>query len=111
VDRQELDRTLSELRAGTDDIRPSDVVSFSEPLRSALNFALRIGRISLTELAGRLEIGRDPASQIADFLVRRNLLHVSALSSESETYYETRLSALTRPLRRPPPDIWKKVDD
>ena len=111
MDRQALDRTLDELRARTDDIRPSDVVGFSEPLRSTLNFALRIGRISLTELVGMLEIEREPARQIAGFLVARNLLHVSAQSSESETYYETRLSAQTRPLRRPPPDIWKKVDD
>jgi hypothetical protein len=111
LDKQGLDRTLNELQARTDDIRPSDVVSFSEPLRSTLNFALRIGRISLTDLAGMLEIERDPARKIASFLVARKLLHVSANSSETETYYETRLSAQTRPLHRPPPDIWKKVDN
>jgi hypothetical protein len=111
VDKQGLDRTLDELRARTDDIRPSDVVSFSEPLRSTLNSALRIGRISLTDLAGMLEVERGPARKIAGFLVARNLLHISASSSESETYYETRLSAQTRPLHRPPTDIWKKVDD
>jgi hypothetical protein len=111
VDQRELQDTLDELRSRAEDIRPSDVVSFSEPLRSALNFAQRIGRISLTEMAGMLAIERRHARQIAQLLVARKLLHISPLSSPTETYYETRLSAMTRPLSRPAPDIWKKVDD
>lgn len=111
MDQQELQRLLDELRSRTEDIRPSDVVGFSEPLRSTLNFAQRIGRISLTEMADMLAIERRDARKIAHLLVARKLLHVSSPSSAQETYYETRLSAMTRPLSRPAPDIWKKVDD
>ena len=37
-----------------EDIRPSDIVLFSEPLRSALNFTIRAGRFSLTEFEEKL---------------------------------------------------------
>lgn len=111
MDQKEFQRLLDELRSHTDDIRPSDVVGFAEPLRSTLNFAQRVGRISLSEMAGMLAVGRGQARQIAGVLVARKLLHVSSLSSGQETYYETRLSAMTRPLNRPAPEIWKKVDD
>jgi len=35
---------------------------------------------------------------------------VSRFSNSEETYYESRISALSRPLSRPPSDIWKKID-
>jgi len=84
---------------------------YSEPLRSALNAAVRLGRISLTDLARQLELKREDAQQIADLLVTRNLFHVSAFSHDKEIFYETRMSSMTRPLGRPRPDIWKKIDD
>lgn len=101
---------LRQLEERKEDIRPSDVVLFSEPLRSALNFVIRLGRFSLTEFAEKLEFTRDEAKKIADLLVERNLFAVSRFSNAEETFYESRLSALTRPLSRPPSDIWKKID-
>jgi len=106
----DFERTLNELRERKEDIRPSDVVLFPEPLRSTLNFAIRIGRISLTDFASMMKIDISQARQLTDLLVERNLLHVSAFSSEKDTYYESRLSAMTRPLGRPINDIWKKLD-
>lgn len=101
---------IRELEAGTEDIRPSDVVSFSEPLRSALNFVVRLGRFSLTEFEEKLEFTREETKKIADILVKRNLFEVTRFSTAEETYYQARLSAQTRPLTRPPSDIWKKID-
>ena len=101
---------LKELEERKEDIRPSDVVLFSEPLRSALNFVIRLGRFSLTEFAEKLEFTREQAKALADILVERNLFAVSRFSNAEETYYESRLSAMTRPLSRPPADIWKKID-
>jgi hypothetical protein len=101
---------LKELEERKEDIRPSDVVLFSEPLRSALNFVIRLGRFSLTEFAEKLEFTREQTKQLADILVERNLFAVSRFSNAEETYYESRLSAMTRPLSRPPSDIWKKID-
>ena len=107
----EFERALQELKAGTEDIRPSDVVMFSEPLRSVLSSAVRQGHISLTELAEQLEFTREQALQVADILVVRNLLRLSSRSTNEEPYYETRVSSMTRPLTRSPSDIWKKLDD
>ncbi len=101
---------LRELEERKEDIRPSDVVLFSEPLRSALNFVIRLGRFSLTEFAEKLEFTKEETKQLADILVERNLFAVSRFSNAEETYYESRLSAMTRPLSRPPSDIWKKLD-
>jgi len=101
---------IKELQARTEDVRPSDVVLFSEPLRSALNFVIRLGRFSLTEFEEKLEFTREETKKIADILVRRNLFEVTRFSTAEETYYQSRLSAMTRPLSRPPSDIWKKID-
>lgn len=101
---------LKELVERTEDIRPSDVVLFSEPLRSALNYVIRLGRFSLTEFSEKLEFTRDETRKLADILVERNLFVLSRFSNAEETFYESRLSALTRPLSRPPSDIWKKID-
>ena len=111
MNQNQFESALQELKAGKEDIRPSDVVVYSEPLRSVLNSALRLGRISLTDLARQLELKREQAKQIADLLVTRNLFHVSTFSPENEIFYETRMSSMTRPLGRPRPDIWKKIDD
>lgn len=101
---------LRELEARKEDIRPSDVVLFSEPLRTALNAMIRLSRFSLSEFAEKLEFKREQAKKIADILVERNLFVVSRFSNAEEIFYESRLSAMTRPLSRPPPDIWKKID-
>ncbi len=102
--------TIKELEARTEDIRPSDIVLFSEPLRSALSFVIRLGRFSLTEFMEKLEFTREEAKKIADLLVERNLFAVSKFSNDEETFYESRISAMTRPPSHPPSGIWKKID-
>ena len=102
---------IKELEERRDDIRPSDVIMFSEPLRSALNTVIRLKRFSLTEFSENLPFSRDEVKRIADLLVKRNLFELSRFATEAEPYYEARLSAMTRPLKRPPSDIWKKIDD
>jgi hypothetical protein len=101
---------LKELELRVEDIRPSDIVLFSEPLRSALNFTVRAGRFSLTEFTEQLGFTREEAKKLADLLVERNLFEVNKYSNEKETYYESRISGATRPLKRPPSDVWKKIE-
>ncbi len=111
MNREQFERALQELKARNEDIRPSDVMVFSEPLRSVLNQAVRIGRISLGDFAEQLELEREQAKQLADILIARHLLQISGFSNDKEIFFETRLSAMTRPLARPRPDLWKKIDD
>lgn len=101
---------VSELRSSSEDIRPSDIVDFSEPLRSALNLAVRNGLMTLTELKNELQIGQEQAQEVAELLVERQLFKLSSISSKDDTYYETRLTAMTRPMKRPPLDLLKKLD-
>ncbi|GAB4399580.1 MAG: hypothetical protein OHK003_24060 [Anaerolineales bacterium] len=106
-----FETAIKELEARQEDIRPSDVVLFSEPLRSAVNFVIRLGRFSLTEFAEKLpEFSREEVKRVADLLIQRHLFDLSRFATEAEPYYEARLSAMTRPLTRPPSDIWKKID-
>ena len=110
MSQSQFETAIQELEASTEDVRPSDVYSFSEPLRSALNFVIRLGRFSLTEFVEKLEFTREETKQIADILVRRKLFELTRFSTPEEPYYQSRLSAQTRPLTRPPSDIWKKID-
>jgi hypothetical protein len=107
----DLECILRELRERKDDIRPSDVVLVPEPLRSTLNFAIRTGEVSLTDFANMMKLDMSQARQLTELLVARNLLHVSPFSTNKETIYETRLSAMTRSVGRPANDIWKKLDE
>lgn len=106
-----FEQVIKELEARKEDVRPSDIVLFSEPLRSAVNFVIRLGRFSLTEFTEKLpEFTHEEVKQIADLLITRHLFDLSPFATEAEPYYEARLSAMTRPLSRPPSDIWKKID-
>ena len=105
-----FETVLKELQTRTEDIRPTDVVLFSEPLRSALNYVIRLKRFSLSELAEKLEFTREQTRQIADVLVQRNLFVRSKFASEDDQFFESRVSALTRPMSRPPSELWKKID-
>ncbi|MCB0101332.1 MAG: hypothetical protein H6635_04755 [Anaerolineales bacterium] len=106
-----FEKAIRELESREEDVRPSDVVLFPEPLRSAVNFVIRLGRFSLTEFAEKLpDFTKQEVKQIADLLIQRHLFDLSRFATEAEPYYEARLSAMTRPLSRPPSDIWKKID-
>lgn len=102
---------LRELSARAGDIKPSDVILFSEPLRSALNFVIRLRRFPLQTFAEKLGVTREEARQIADLLAQRNLFHKQPSPADAdETFYEARLSAPARPVSKKPLDIWKKIE-
>lgn len=101
---------LNQIQAKQSDLMPSDVLGFSEPLRSALNAMIRLGRFSLTEFTEKLGFTREETKTIAEALVKRKLFEVASYSNEQETFYIAHLSGSTRPLTRPPSDIWKKID-
>ncbi|KXK13874.1 MAG: hypothetical protein UZ14_CFX002001434 [Chloroflexi bacterium OLB14] len=101
---------LQEIQSGQTDLMPSDVLAFSEPLRSAINAMVRLGRFSLTEFTEKLPFTREETKNIANALVKRKLFEVASYSTEEETYYLAHLSGSTRPLTKPPSDIWGKID-
>jgi hypothetical protein len=102
---------VRELSSRTEDIRPSDVVLFSEPLRSGLNFVIRLGRFTLTDFSEKLGLTRYQAKKIASILVERHLFVILPDPSRpDEIFYESRPSALSRPAARKSGDIWKKLD-
>ena len=111
MNKEQFERALKELKAGKDDIRPSDIVVFSEPLRSSLSQAIRIGRISFTDFSKLLGVEHEQAQQIISILVARHLFYISTFTSSTDAFYETRLSASTRPMQRLRSDFWKKIDD
>jgi hypothetical protein len=110
MNREQLDRALHELKKGKGDIRPDDVVTFSEPLASALNQAIRLGRFSFSVFAELLKADSGQAQQIMNILVQRHLFYLSAFTSSNDTFYETRLSASTQPLQRLRPKFSKDGD-
>jgi len=101
---------LKQIQSGQTDIMPSDILSFSEPLRSAVNAMVRLGRFSLTEFTEKLTFTRAETKIIADALVKRKLFEVASYSNEQETFYTAHLSGSTRPLKKPDLDLWKKID-
>ncbi|GAB4542654.1 MAG: hypothetical protein Fur002_13320 [Anaerolineales bacterium] len=102
---------LRELSASAAELRPSDIMFFSEPLRAALNFVIRLGVFSLNDFAQKLGAPRAQAQIIAEILVKRNLfIPQPERSTPEEPFYKARLSASARPANRPPNDIWKKLE-
>ncbi len=111
MNQEQFERALQELKSGREDIRPSDVTIFSEPLRSVLNQAVRAGRISFTDFSKLLELEHEQTEQIVSILVERHLFYLSPFASSSDAFYETRLSGSTRPMQRLSSNFWKKIDD
>ena len=103
-------RAMKEIQSGKSDLMPSDILAFSEPLRSAVNAVVRLGRFSLTELTERLTFTREETKSIADMLVSRKLFEIAKHSTKEETYYIAHLSGSTRPFTKPDLDLWKKID-
>jgi hypothetical protein len=87
-----FEQIIQELEISNQPIRLSDVVMFSEPLRSTLNFALETKRFNLTDLTEQLKFTRDESRRIAALLIERGFLDVQASPYEEEPEYETQLS-------------------
>ena len=96
----DFERTIRELQERKEDLRPSDAVLFPEPLRSTLNFAIRIGKISLTDFAKMMHLDISQARRLAELLMARKLFRFSPFSSNKEIFYEAGSATITRPLPR-----------
>ena len=94
----DFERTLRELQERKENLRPSDAVLFPKPLRSTLRFAIRIGKISLTDFAKMMELDISQARRLAELLEARKLFHASPFSNDKEIFYDAGLSLITRPL-------------
>lgn len=101
---------LNQIQSNKSDMMPSDILGFSEPLRSALNAMIRLGRFSLTEFTEKLGFTREETKKIAEALAQRKLFEIAKYSTAEETYYTAHLSGSTRPLKKPDLDLWKKID-
>ncbi len=111
MNKEQFEHILRELKSGKGDIRPADVVTFSEPLCSALGQTMRLGRISLTDFSELLDSEREQARQILAILVQRHLLYLSTFTSSTDTFYETKLSASTRPVMMMRPRYSEKLNE
>lgn len=85
------DQIIQELESSKDNIRSSEVVMFSEPLRSTLSFALKKKSFNLTEFAEKLQFTREQSRRIAEILVERNFLNILTSPYDEEPKYETRV--------------------
>ena len=101
---------MKQIQSGKTDLMPSDILAFSEPLRSAVNAVIRLGRFSLTEFTAKLPFSREETKNIADVLVQRKLFEVVPNTTGPETFYTAHLTGSTRPLKKPDLDLWKKID-
>ena len=102
---------MKEIQSGKSDLMPSDILAFSEPLRSAVNAVVRLGRFSLTEFTERLTFTREETKNVADALVLRKLFEIASQHiPNEEIIYIAHLSGSTRPLKKPDLDLWKKID-
>ena len=101
---------MKEVQSGKTDLMPSDILAFSEPLRSAVNAVIRLGRFSLTEFTAKLPFTREETKNITDVLVERKLIEVVPNTIGPETFYTAHLTGSTRPLKKPDLDLWKKID-
>jgi hypothetical protein len=107
---QIYDIAIKELEERKEDMRPSDVILFSEPLRSALNFVIRLGRFSLTEFVENSPSHGMKRSALQTCLWNATFLQSRAFPMPKKHSTKSRLTAMTRPLTRPPSDLWKKID-
>jgi hypothetical protein len=96
----DFERTLRELQERKEDLRPADAALFPEPLRSTLNFAIRIGKISLTDFAKMMRLDVSQARRLAELLMARKLFRFSPFSNNKEIFYEAGSASITRPLPR-----------
>lgn len=101
---------MKQIQSGQTDLMPSDILAFSEPLRSAVNAMVRLGRFSLSEFTEKLAFTREETKTIADALVKRKLFEIIPNTTGPETFYTAHLSGSTRPLKKPDLDLWKKID-
>ena len=104
------ERAMKEIQSDKADLMPSDILAFSEPLRSALNIMVRLGRFSLTEFTEKLTFSREETKSVAEELVKRKLFEVVPNTTGPETFYTAHLTGSTRPLKKPDLDLWKKID-
>jgi hypothetical protein len=87
-----FEQIIQELESSKEAIRLSNVVMFSEPLRSTLSFALQAKRFSLTELTEQLKFTRDQSRRIAELLAERGFLKILSGPYNQEPEYETQLT-------------------
>lgn len=107
-----LGNYLWELKHRTQsEILPSDVVKFSEPLRTVFNQATRDGQIKFSDICKILELPPEQAQQVIDDVIEKGFLHPTSPLND-EPVYEARPAVRTR--RKDdviPKDILKKLDD
>jgi hypothetical protein len=92
---------------GDRDLTATDIVSLNEPLRSALNAAIRAGNVRLEDFAKDLRLSVRGASQLADALVKKGLFH-----HIDGTRYDVRVSGKTYSHEKPhTTELWAKFDN
>ena len=94
-------------RLGDRDLTATDIVTLTEPLRTVLTNAMRVGHVQLDDLASELGLSLRGASRVANLLVKKGMFHPT-----SETTFSVRVSGWTHRHEGPhTDDLWKKIDN
>jgi hypothetical protein len=93
-------------------IPPSVLVSFSEPLRSALTTAIRQGEVTLPQLSAMLGLNTRQASAFLAALLAKGFLEIGELRGGIQVY-TVRMSAHTHSSneKKRSSSIWDKLGD
>ena len=93
----------------TDGVKVSDLVNIDDPLRGALNRAMRDGSITLAEFSGELGFDMVQTNRIVDLLLDHGFLRESGVGAGGEVEYRLRYAVAHRRAGRGA--IWDRVLD
>ena len=92
-------------------IMPSDVVKFSDPLRAVFTHATREGKITFSKMNVILDLTEAETQQVVDYIVEKGFLCAPS-PLDIEPVYETRFEVRTRRKEDViPKDILSKLDN
>lgn len=98
-----LERALEE-RPKLEGVTPEDIMELPQPLRESMQMILRVGAVSLSEMASDLGLNQDQAGRVADLLIDRGFLAAAGETPGGDRLY--RINLAPRKRRRVPTDLW-----
>ncbi|MBI3244731.1 MAG: hypothetical protein HYZ49_20835 [Chloroflexi bacterium] len=104
-----LKQVLDECERKENGVFASDIAALPESLRAALNKIMRQTSMTLSDLKAELGLELEPARLLANLMIEKGFLKLSARQPENDTAYEAHLArkrGSTAPLK-----IWQAIDE
>ena len=96
-------------RSRVEGVSPVALLDLPEPLRSATTRLMRIGTMTLSELAADLSLERSQAHHLGELLVDKGILSAAPEGPDGEIVYRLRLAHTRR--RVLPVGVWQALGD